>query len=126
METRHCQNCKNSFNIEPDDFSFYEKMKVPPPTFCSQCRLVRRLARRNERTFHSQVCKKCNKKIIAINTEKKIFPEVVFQKRMEEALNKPFIYSKTTQLVVFELKQKFPNEFKLVSTKSLFKKLIKF
>ena len=49
MESRICQNCKNSFNIEPDDFSFYEKMKVPAPTFCPQCRMVRRLAFRNER-----------------------------------------------------------------------------
>lgn len=49
MESRTCQNCKNSFNIEPDDFSFYEKMKVPAPTFCPQCRMVRRLAFRNER-----------------------------------------------------------------------------
>ncbi|MES2862946.1 MAG: glycosyltransferase family 2 protein [Bacteroidota bacterium] len=66
------------------------------------------------------------KKIIAINTEKNIFPQAMFQKTMEEVLNKPFVYSKTTQLVVFELKQKFPNEFKLLSTKSIFKKLIKF
>lgn len=41
-ETRQCQNCKNSFTIEPDDFSFYEKIKVPPPTFCPDCRLQRR------------------------------------------------------------------------------------
>jgi len=66
------------------------------------------------------------KRIIDINTEKNIFPQALFQKRMEEILNKPFVYSKTTQLVVFELKHKFPNEFKLLSTKSLFKKLIKF
>ena len=66
------------------------------------------------------------KKIIAINKEKKIFPEAMFQKRLEEALNKPFIYSKTSPLFVFELKQKFPNEFKLLSSKSIFKKLIKF
>lgn len=67
-----------------------------------------------------------SKKIIAINKEKKIFPEAMFQKRLEEALNKPFIYSKTSPLFVFELKQKFPNEFKLLSSKSIFKKLIKF
>lgn len=67
-----------------------------------------------------------SKKIIDINTEKNIFPQAMFQKRIEEALNKPFVYSKTTQLVIFELKHKFPNEFKLLSTKSLFKKLIKF
>jgi len=66
------------------------------------------------------------KKIVAINDEKNIFPQAMFQKRMEELINKPFVYSKTTQLVVFELKQKFPNEFKLLSKKSLFKKLIKF
>lgn len=66
------------------------------------------------------------KRINDINTEKNIFPQALFQKRMEEILNKPFVYSKTTQLVVFELKHQFPNEFKLLSTKSLFKKLIKF
>ena len=49
METRNCQNCKNDFTIEPDDFSFYEKIKVPPPTFCPECRAQRRFAFRNER-----------------------------------------------------------------------------
>jgi len=39
---RICQNCKNSFVIEPEDFQFYEKMKVPPPTFCPACRMIRR------------------------------------------------------------------------------------
>jgi len=28
-----CQNCKQDFVIEPDDFAFYEKMKVPSPRF---------------------------------------------------------------------------------------------
>jgi hypothetical protein len=49
METKNCQNCKNDFTIEPDDFLFYEKIKVPPPTFCPMCRVERRLAFRNER-----------------------------------------------------------------------------
>ncbi|MDE2030746.1 MAG: hypothetical protein KGI58_00600 [Patescibacteria group bacterium] len=47
-ETRNCQNCKQDFTIEPDDFSFYEKIKVPPPTFCPECRFERRAAFRNE------------------------------------------------------------------------------
>lgn len=46
---RNCQNCKLEFTIEPDDFSFYEKMQVPPPTFCPVCRAERRLTFRNER-----------------------------------------------------------------------------
>lgn len=48
-ETRNCQNCKKDFIIEPDDFSFYEKMKVPAPTFCPKCRMIRRFNYRNER-----------------------------------------------------------------------------
>ncbi len=48
-EKVNCQNCKNDFIIEPDDFSFYEKIKVPPPTFCPECRMIRRLVFRNER-----------------------------------------------------------------------------
>ncbi len=48
-KTKNCQNCKKDFNIEPDDFSFYEKMKVPSPTFCPMCRAERRLTFRNER-----------------------------------------------------------------------------
>ncbi len=43
METRNCQNCKEDFNIEQEDFDFYSKIKVPPPTFCPECRLQRRL-----------------------------------------------------------------------------------
>lgn len=50
-ETRNCQNCKQPFTIEPDDFGFYEQIKVPPPTWCSDCRLMRRMSFRNELTF---------------------------------------------------------------------------
>jgi len=42
-ETKNCQNCKKDFTIEQDDFSFYEKIKVPPPTFCPECRYKRRI-----------------------------------------------------------------------------------
>jgi len=48
-QTKKCQNCKKDFTIEPDDFAFYEKMKVPAPTFCPMCRAERRLVFRNER-----------------------------------------------------------------------------
>ena len=47
-QVKMCQNCKNDFTIEPDDFSFYEKMKVPAPTFCPDCRVQRRMSWRNE------------------------------------------------------------------------------
>lgn len=54
-QTKNCQNCKKDFVIEPDDFSFYEKMKVPPPTWCFKCRMQRRLIWRNERNLFRRV-----------------------------------------------------------------------
>ncbi len=68
-ENRICQNCKNDFKIEPDDFGFYEKMQVPLPTFCPECRLIRRLAWRNEKGLHSRECDLCKIKIISIYNE---------------------------------------------------------
>jgi hypothetical protein len=73
-ETRQCQNCKNDFTIEPDDFSFYEKIKVPPPTFCPECRLIRRLLWRNEGSFYKKTCDNCRKNIITINSPTNKFP----------------------------------------------------
>ena len=55
-EQKICQNCKNQFTIEPEDFGFYEKIKVPPPTFCPDCRLQRRLMWRNERSLYRRKC----------------------------------------------------------------------
>ena len=54
METKNCQNCKNDFTVEVEDFSFYEKMQVPAPTFCSLCRAQRRLAFRNQRNLYKR------------------------------------------------------------------------
>jgi len=73
-QTKTCQNCKNDFIIEPDDFSFYEKIKVPPPTFCSQCRFIRRMIWRNERSLYKRKCDMCQKSIIAKYDDKVSFP----------------------------------------------------
>src|SRR3989338_7079001 len=64
LETKICQNCKQNFVIEPEDFQFYEKVKVPPPTFCPECRMMRRMAWRNERALYKGVCKATGKQII--------------------------------------------------------------
>lgn len=65
-ETKNCQNCKKDFTIEPDDFSFYEKIKVPPPTFCPECRMIRRMTFRNERSLYKQDCDLCKKSTISM------------------------------------------------------------
>lgn len=66
MENRNCQNCKKDFNIEADDFSFYEKIKFPPPTFCPDCRFQRRLSFRNNRVFYKRNCSLCKKNLICL------------------------------------------------------------
>ena len=65
-ESRNCQNCKNDFTIEPDDFSFYEKIKVPPPTFCPDCRMIRRMVWRNVRSLYKRECNICKKNLISM------------------------------------------------------------
>ena len=74
MQTQNCQNCKKDFTIEPDDFVFYEKMQVPPPTFCPHCRFVRRMIWRNERSLYKRKCSMCEKSVIAMYDEKVPFP----------------------------------------------------
>ncbi len=68
-----CQNCKNDFTIEPEDFDFYEKINVPAPTFCPECRLKGRLIWRNEKTLYYRKCDLCDKKIISIYSSDKPF-----------------------------------------------------
>ena len=68
-----CQNCTNSFTIEPDDFAFYEKIKVPSPTWCPDCRQQRRYAWRNERTMYRRNCDLCGKSTVTIYSPNKPF-----------------------------------------------------
>lgn len=68
---KNCQNCKKDFTIEPDDFSFYEKIKVPPPTWCFECRQLRRYAWRNERTLYRRNCDLCGKSTVTIYSPNK-------------------------------------------------------
>ncbi|OGJ09203.1 hypothetical protein A2356_03790 [Candidatus Nomurabacteria bacterium RIFOXYB1_FULL_39_16] len=69
-----CQNCKKNFSLEQEDLNFYEKIKVPPPTFCPECRTARRIAFRNERTLYKRTCSKSGKSIISIYPENTPFP----------------------------------------------------
>lgn len=65
-EVKICQNCKQNFVIEPEDFQFYEKIQVPTPTFCPDCRLQRRMTWRNERTLYHTKCAATGKSVISM------------------------------------------------------------
>ena len=74
IQTKTCQNCKQQFTIEPEDFDFYKKINVPPPTFCSDCREQRRIAFRNERALYKRKCDLCGKEIVARVSPDKPYP----------------------------------------------------
>ncbi|MEK7512708.1 MAG: hypothetical protein AAB601_00735, partial [Patescibacteria group bacterium] len=73
-QTKKCQNCHQSFTIAPDDFLFYERLAVPPPTWCPRCRLQRRLGFKNERTLYKRTCDLCKRDVIAIFPAEAPFP----------------------------------------------------
>ncbi|HHD92722.1 MAG TPA: hypothetical protein ENL06_03885, partial [Candidatus Portnoybacteria bacterium] len=73
-ETRICQNCGKEFTIEPEDFEFYEKIGVPAPTFCPDCREQRRIAFRNERALYKRKCDLCGKEVVSRISPDKLYP----------------------------------------------------
>ncbi len=68
MESQNkiCQNCKKDFVIESEDFNFYEKIKVPAPTFCPECRFLRRITFGNYYNFYKRDCDSCGNNVICI------------------------------------------------------------
>ncbi len=62
---KNCKHCGIEFEIYDEDLKFYEKVSpvfgdkkflIPPPTFCPDCRQMRRLTYRNERNFYHRKC----------------------------------------------------------------------
>ena len=65
-QTKSCQNCKKEFIIESEDFDFYEKIKVPAPTFCPDCRRMRRLAWMNLLNLYKRNCDLCHESFVSM------------------------------------------------------------
>lgn len=61
-----CKNCQKNFVIDPEDFAFYERIAVPPPTWCPECRLKRRLMWRNTRVLYKNTCDLCKKSMFSM------------------------------------------------------------
>lgn len=60
----NCKNCDNQFAIDEKDRNFYKKIDVPEPTWCPQCREMRRMAWCNEWALYQDKCGHCGKAII--------------------------------------------------------------
>ena len=63
---KNCLSCKKDFEIRKEDLIFYEQVKTVPPLHCPDCRVMRRLAFRNERTFYKRPCDLCKKDMISL------------------------------------------------------------
>ncbi len=110
-----CQNCKKDFIIEPDDFSFYEKIKVPASTWCPECRKIRRNNWRNERTLYHRNCDLCKKNIISVYPKETVFPvycpECWWGDNWEALdYDENYDFSKTMFNQFFELRNKVPHQ----------------
>ncbi len=71
---QNCKQCAVTFDSTDSDLQFYDKVSpvfgdkkylIPPPTHCPDCREQRRLAQRNERKLHKDVCALCGNSIIS-------------------------------------------------------------
>ncbi|HTE48465.1 MAG TPA: hypothetical protein VK675_00980 [Candidatus Paceibacterota bacterium] len=68
---QECKKCSQKFILDRDDLSFYEKMKVPAPKVCPDCRFKMRAMFRNETTLYSgRKCELCGKNIISMYNPK--------------------------------------------------------
>ncbi|KKU04716.1 MAG: putative phage protein [Parcubacteria group bacterium GW2011_GWA2_45_30] len=74
QESRLCQNCKNEFVIEPEDFAFYEKISVPPPTWCPECRMMRRMSFGNHLNMYKRKDDLNKKEILSVYDKDAPFP----------------------------------------------------
>ncbi len=72
--SKTCKQCSVNFDIFIEDIEMYKKLQVPAPTFCPECRLIRRMTFKNERTFYKRKCDLCDKLIIAVYPQNTSFP----------------------------------------------------
>ncbi|MFC1810874.1 hypothetical protein ACFLZH_05215 [Patescibacteria group bacterium] len=59
-----CKQCKVEFEVTDQDLKFYNKIDVPEPTLCPDCRCQRRWAWR-DKNFYLRNCDKCNEKAMS-------------------------------------------------------------
>ncbi|MBI4232772.1 hypothetical protein HY605_06085 [Candidatus Peregrinibacteria bacterium] len=77
-----CKNCEKAFTVYQNDLDFYkhispvfngEKLLIPPPTLCPDCRRQRRMSFRNERNLYARKCDLTGQNIISVYSPDKPF-----------------------------------------------------
>lgn len=80
IETKKCKRCQVEFGITDKDQDFYDKIEVPRPTHCHNCRQQRRLVQGNQINLYKRKCDLKNKDIIT-----NFHPDAKFKVYDEEA-----------------------------------------
>lgn len=74
VENKKCAKCKGGFTVTDKDMKLYEKLDIPSPQLCPICRVQRRMAWRNDRTFYLRKCDKSGKQMISTYPPDMPFP----------------------------------------------------
>jgi len=112
-ESRTCQNCGKDFEVTEEDLGFYEKMKVPPPTFCHLCRAQRRFAFRNERVLYKRKSDFTGEEIFSMFSPEsgiKIYEREIWMSDKWDPMKygQDYDFSKQFFVQLFELLKKVP------------------
>ncbi|EKD79334.1 MAG: hypothetical protein ACD_41C00101G0011 [uncultured bacterium] len=73
---KSCAQCQQSFPVTDRDQAFYQRIGVPVPTKCPQCRFRLRLTFRNERTLYQRQCDLCSKATLSVYSPDK--PYIIY------------------------------------------------
>lgn len=81
-----CKNCKKEFSVAEEDLHFLEKispvfneekMLIPPPALCPDCRNQRRLGVRNVLNLYKRKCDLCDSEVVSMyspdKNDKKVY-----------------------------------------------------
>lgn len=78
-----CTQCSAPFDVTESDMQYFshisptiggQKILIPPPTLCGNCRVQRRMAWRNDRTFYHRKCDKTGQMFISMYAPDTPFP----------------------------------------------------
>lgn len=109
--TKQCKQCHKDFVIESEDFSFYERIDVPVPKFCSECRMTRKYLWRNERVLYRRTCDKTGKSIVSMYAPESRFTVYDIKEWWSDSWN-PLDYG-----MEFDFSRPFFEQFKELQSK---------
>jgi hypothetical protein len=71
-----CKQCSAPYHVTKSDEEFYSSFKypIPSPALCPECRVQRRMAWRNDRTFYHRKSSLSGKQMVSIYPEGTAFP----------------------------------------------------